>query len=382
VQDGLLPLMLDDRWEPDCLFFVFEEDFRFSEYKYKLDASSARASDQRPASSSAAEPAAGGSSGSAAPRPAAEPAASSSSDRRSAVPFTRGQQSRLEGKTFALPSKPLPEDFRGMSVFLQDLVAMCTAAHRQRHGSLVWLSWQPCGPGQKPRSVYRVSSGSTAIAISRFGAAEMLKAFTHAVELKKPGHIDLLLKKWLSKNPAFGSSYIWPPVGGYTAHVSGCSHEHLSSVRPDVFKEPWFCPGTRREHDPQHREKWLCTFTVNSGCHYLVAFDVTDEDLDWKTGWEGSYDRPKSGDPATYPEHLDTDGEPGEQRTLTKRQKRALRGNRHLDQHRIWVEPTKAGRALDVARVAEPTASRFVHFSGNMSQEASGNASTPKPNHM
>ena len=32
IQDVGLPLMRDERWEPDTLFMVFEEDYRFAEF--------------------------------------------------------------------------------------------------------------------------------------------------------------------------------------------------------------------------------------------------------------------------------------------------------------------------------------------------------------
>lgn len=351
VQDALFPMMDDDRFEADCLFLVFEEDFRFED-----DGSDApRARTQLVPVSAQVEPSAdSGAAGStdipSEPSAGSSAAAASTTSARKPKFTKQDTQSRYAGVFYECPRKPAPDEFNGPGLQrLEDMIGMATMAKRIGHGNLIWYAWQPCNPGYQPRSKYAMSSSSGCIGINKMAVQRLRQDMNSHPQLSRPGHWDQCLKGYLAATPTFGGCYIWPPVGGYTSHISGCSYEYLTKPRPSIFNEPWFCPGTRVSQDPQRRNKALCTWTAKARCNWLQEFNETNPDLRWTTFWAGEYPQPQTGDmnwmwaePSAGPHDAGDEYVP--EWKMTKRQKRATRAARNLDKWRVWVTDENEAR--------------------------------------
>ena len=127
---------------------------------------------------------------------------------------------------------------------IKDLVIIATQAKRRKHGNLVWYSWVSGGRGRKAHPGH----GSSLLGLDRVAAIE-LAAELHELgsdSSKWPFHFDLwllqLLRKWetvhreaasqspgqrpVSSRPGLlylpRASYVFPSVGGYCSHRSGC----------------------------------------------------------------------------------------------------------------------------------------------------------------
>lgn len=235
MQDLGLPIMADERFSEDTLFFVAEEDWRcylddikgpggihadmvpeylqknFAIPRTELDMLIAR---QMPWS--------GG----------------QSSSQVSSQPPSADQEGVLWWHSEVKARKALYED---TSPELVDLVKLCNAAEREGHGDLIWLGWNP-----RDNPTHRKTSlgwGSQFIAVSAAGARKMLKHFDEWFEKK---HWDFSLKDALEWNPAVGevlkASYVRPPVGTFESHYSGCTT--VGTRNADV-ESKWIQDGTR-----------------------------------------------------------------------------------------------------------------------------------------
>ena len=103
---------------------------------------------------------------------------------------------------------------------LNDIVRMCTLAHRRGLGNVVWLSYN-CGTLGKPQTAKPtlIWSASTLVALTVNGARALHDLIVHA----KPHHIDLWLRAQLEEHTeTLGCCYVNPPIGSYEEHVSGC----------------------------------------------------------------------------------------------------------------------------------------------------------------
>jgi hypothetical protein len=80
---------------------------------------------------------------------------------------------------------------------LNDIVRMCTPAHSQRLGNVVWLS-NNCGTLGNPKTAKPtlISSASTLVALSVNGA----RALHALIAGARPTHIDLWLKAQLEQH--------------------------------------------------------------------------------------------------------------------------------------------------------------------------------------
>lgn len=134
------------------------------------------------------------------------------------------------------------------------------------------------------------------ILISKEGARQVLSAIRDGSFGSASEHWDLDLKRWLSKLGADAkASYVFPPIGNYTTHPSGCDPSFASGAgRPNCWGDEWCCEGTRRSEDRQRREKWLCTWTKKGRCEYLQRLldEPTAADSRWRTFWCRQEPRP------------------------------------------------------------------------------------------
>ena len=147
------------------------------------------------------------------------------------------------------------------SPMLCDLVYFCNVAGYHGVGDLVWLSYDNYRWGRKGTP----GNGSTAIAITKHGASQLLPFMTLS---DQPGHIDLKLGEVLFtvehdewecvRILKECSSYAWHAFGGYHAHISGCDRK--ASYRTCRWKAP-MQPYTRQlperpAGDAKHH-RWL-----------------------------------------------------------------------------------------------------------------------------
>ena len=158
---------------------------------------------------------------------------------------------------------PTAEEATVVSRTLEDIVRMVTAAHRLDHGDLVWLGWQPWGVGQKPHAgrKQRIGFATLALTVTRT-AAEILRDNMPRIPT---GHWDLGLLKFLENDTcSLKGCYLWPPLGSYIEHVSGCDPK-FAAGRPGCWRESFACEGTRVADDRHHREKYFAAFRPKNG---------------------------------------------------------------------------------------------------------------------
>ena len=300
-QDVLLEFCTDPRFDEDTLFIIFEEDFRFTPdvgdpawtHNGRKDTSATILSSMFGPSPPPAEEAA---SSSAAPAEAASSSAAPSSPNKiprakKAEPpvhpnFWNRAERAAEGG-YVVQNKASRDDWKQPSMFLRDLVAYATLAHRQKRGDFMFMGWQPHGAGESASTpcVDRMRSGLMLSMVSQQGFLHLETQWKDAPSLSAVGHVDIKLKNFWSLPVNSQVSYITPPIGGYTAHLSGCAQEFFKKERPCIWMEDFACPGTRRSHDwnAEPREKWLATFTSNALVDWVCRVDVAvpDEKVWW-----------------------------------------------------------------------------------------------------
>lgn len=116
---------------------------------------------------------------------------------------------------------------------LVDLVKMGIMAKRNNMGDILWYCWEgtekkKCVPGH----------GTTLVGFTQTGAAQ----FLWHLERSAPGHLDDMLTNWLKQQKDVEHCWIWPSIGNYTEHVSGC--EPNLGRRENTWNKFWAAPGT------------------------------------------------------------------------------------------------------------------------------------------
>ena len=176
---------------------------------------------------------------------------------------------------------------------LVDLVRMSIAAHRKGHGDIVWACWQPGGAGVKIKDVRRINSGAMLLMITPRGANTIAQQIDNdsasSTGPMRPWHFDLALKTFLSDpdvNVGARACYIFPPVGNYTTHISGCDLANFGSGagRPNCWREAWACPGTTEDEDPQQRPKRFLRWNGDKG-HIDIGSANINIDTAGHTEW-------------------------------------------------------------------------------------------------
>lgn len=175
-----------------------------------------------------------------------------------------------------------------------------------QRGNIIWASWQPAGAGVKPPRVHSISSGTMLVMLTPQGARNLKHAVTNIAvpavhemarrtgeDVLARGHFDAALNNLLQESGRavdFGACYIVPPVGNYSTHQSGCNPTLSTGAgRPGCWGERWCCPGTRKEDDPQRRDKWLASFTKKAQPEWLTKVNVSEDPRrDWTSFWGGA----------------------------------------------------------------------------------------------
>jgi len=275
--------MSDATHAPDTLFLVMEEDWRLYPQEARVDAKAvvehmSRTLPRRQGSSSSVQTwlNEGGATGNPyvdldttlinphtrGGEPIPLPDRGGEERPRTDEPFASVSRSTFEGALGAeVPRVRKPKGGgKGKEVCeeVKDLMKMCTIAHRQGVGHLVWLSWEA---SNKRGYKCQIGHGSTLVAVSVEGAKRLKAAFA-AGSIEK-GHFDLVLLQWLRDRGAaaahlLGASYVYPAVGSYVEHQSGC--DPGIGRRESSWTKTWVQPGTRAT-GPDDRNRWLCGFT-------------------------------------------------------------------------------------------------------------------------
>lgn len=246
-QDHLLPYMCSEKHYKDTWFIVCEEDFRLKmEHDVSID-------------HLVPEPFAGTDLETGLQRRREKLEHS----RMAAAEWTEQERRtarRLSTAPLAGPHRhdadfPLPsskaQDPQSLSPgVLEDLVYLGLLAEEHGHGDLVWYSWvhgvRKSHPGH----------GSTMLGLTAEAAKLILrKTWTWA-----PGHYDLLLLEALKHDVDFrrsiGCGYVYPPIGHFATHQSGCELVH---------GQPWIREASGWKNCSQStRHEWqqLCRFTA------------------------------------------------------------------------------------------------------------------------
>ena len=201
------------------------------------------------------------------------------------------------GTWYQIPGKAPSQDFKTPSTRIVDLVRMSIKAHRARRGDIVWTCWQPGGAGVEIGDIRRVNSGAMLIMLNPRGADAIAQQIARDASTggpMQPWHFDLALKSWLLEpevNKAMRACYVFPPVGNYTTHVSGCDPTFaVGEGRPNCWREAWTCPGTRVAEDPMRRDKRFMAWAGDAGYTDVgsAAVDIRIcGHVEWLTFWQG-----------------------------------------------------------------------------------------------
>ena len=172
-----------------------------------------------------------------------------------------------------LPKVPQKRKFLGWSVAqrpeskaselevsqeLRDMVQICNRAAKIGRGHVVWFGWCPQG---KQKSI--PAFASHLLAMSKYGAKTMLESM-EAGKLKK-GHWDRVLRAWLVErnfqNPkVLGGSFVWPTVGFFQTHQSGC--EPGIGARVAHWDGNYIQAGVAPQK-PGDKDRWLACWPAN-----------------------------------------------------------------------------------------------------------------------
>ena len=200
--------------------------------------------------------------------------------------------------------RPSNKDLLNPTLTLVDLVRTATCANRNGVGDLIWATWQPAGKGIKAARVTSISSGAMFLMLTPAGAKKIASAMQRIDDEGKvtpstkerpmtPGHFDVQLKEYLMSHGRTSEDpvkycYIFPPIGNYSTHPSGCDPNYSKGEgRPSCWLEKWCCQGTRKSQDRQKRDKYMCQLTRKGEPTWIGIVDVEEDGakLNWKSLW-------------------------------------------------------------------------------------------------
>ena len=140
------------------------------------------------------------------------------------------------------------------------MVMICTKAHREGLGDLVWLSYDA---SDKKGYKAKVQQAATLIAASHRGAKK-LKEFVDSGRVGGQSHWDISLLRHLEEyGPQFGAPHAFPRIGHYQGHPSQSSD--TEGWRDSHRAQPRVQEATRREHALGGRTRTLNGFGKGEG---------------------------------------------------------------------------------------------------------------------
>ena len=223
---------------------------------------------------------------------------------------------------------------------LEDLVKIAICAHRNDVGDFIWYSWEGSNKrGCKSRPMH----AATMIGVSSNGARKLLSLMASG-KLPK-GHADLVLREYMEHNSReFKACYLYPSVGHYQSHVSGC--EQGLGWRQNDWKKSWIMEGTRKSPGllqdwPLVNEHRYLVHFRDGGVPSWIAQVVLPEPADATLRWL-SYDDTEAMDsdeegPLTSPREVEEAFRDKGEGKGSRRQKRQRRRNDMLRKFRNWV---------------------------------------------
>ena len=284
-QDVLLPYMADPRHIPDTIFFVLEEDWRLFERDEKVNSASVGkelfgrfgggSGDSQEEKTYTREEVyafySAGAPGSGVPF--APSASSSPPPSPAGVPFAPAKTAVFEPQR---PKKIQRGEKPELSPYLKELLDLTTFASRQNAGGFIWLSWDGFNrKGCKTKPMHAL----TMVSVTHRTAVDMLD-HKHAFEKK---HFDVALRNLLIQKDAdwatrWRASYVFPSIGHYCSHQSGCEKDLF---RESGWKNSWVQEGVRPAAGQQDR--WLCSFRPGGEPWIAkIPFEKSDS-LEWQT---------------------------------------------------------------------------------------------------
>jgi len=249
--------MMDDYWDEDTVFFVFEDDFRFEDVPtLPMSLWDAEAADAAPG-------------GNFAPQQ---------------VKFSPHQK-RVQGQWFEVPTKEMDPDLDEPAASrIQDLMHYMIQAHRNHCGHIVWMSWQPSHAGSAPQRPHSPKFGSLLWGITPAGARSIHAAIASG-DLPS-GHVDVKLREWLiKKGKEVQGCCLVPPLGNFRTSASAVDvsmSAERNAVRQSCWEDDWCTPGTRMADDLQGRRKKLTWITAKGAASVITPLDDPSEEMDLK----------------------------------------------------------------------------------------------------
>lgn len=153
---------------------------------------------------------------------------------------------------------------------VKDLIRLANEAHRRGRGDLLWYSWEPGKRKQHP------GHGSTLVGLSWTGAHKLRQA-ARSFDVD---HFDLSMLAHLNSGaePKLDSAYVFPSIGHFATHVSGC--ESKDWTRENAWKTAKHNQsGTRAGKD-----MWFGSFQKANITWLEPKIDL-DRIGDWLTCW-------------------------------------------------------------------------------------------------
>ena len=310
-KDVGLEIMTDSCWTDDTVFFVFEDDMRFTD----VPGVTANQLDKQSAASSS--------------EPTHLP--------RQEVTWSQTQK-KIKGQWLETPTKPKGEILEAGETYIGDLMHYMIQAHHHACGHVVWMTYNSYNGEASPRDA-TVSYGSNLIAVTKLGAHSMKEAIRTG-ELRS-GHIDVEMKRWLiAHGREVQGSVLCPPIGNFVSATSSIDVQKKTKIgkeRQSHWGDSWATPGTRQAQDDRRTQKFLGYITGRKGNLERIADLVDpeeDPDLMWLTWDPSSWDEPAASqeEGASSSQHRPSGRGKGSQGKGKRQQKPAEEGAETVDQ--------------------------------------------------